>query len=162
MLDKIHGLVFVAGASAQVEVTGEFDEGGIGDVLGDVAAGLHGYYVVAPSVHHECWSTDGGEHRPDVDLEIHLQELASRPGAGGEALEATRLLLTAFVVRNPLDEARRDGCVPQFCSAKSSWGVTSSSAPTPAIQAPLRTVVPYLATPGRKSVLDRGRQTSCT
>src|SRR6516164_9341648 len=97
LLNQIHGLVLIAGASAQMKVTGELHEGGVCDVLGCVATRLDRRYVIAASMYHESRGADGGEYRSDIHLEVHFQKLASRPGAGGEALEATCLLLSVLV-----------------------------------------------------------------
>jgi hypothetical protein len=59
LLYEIHGLVLVTGTSTEVEIAGELDERGVGNVLSGIAGSLDGRDVVAASVYHEGWGTDG-------------------------------------------------------------------------------------------------------
>jgi hypothetical protein len=61
LLDLIDQGIGVTGEE-QVVVTVEFPVGGIGDVLGQVAAVLHPHLPISSPVQHQRRSLDGGQH----------------------------------------------------------------------------------------------------
>ena len=65
--------------------SGQLDEAGAGDPLGDVAAFLDAHVEVGAAVDDERRDADRRQQRADVDQRVHLHERLDGAGAGGGA-----------------------------------------------------------------------------